>query len=352
MPPIDAQQPDDQQPEQPNAAETDTPETAVETPPETLPEDEGAAFERGYNEAAEEDAPAPERSAEPAEAGKEGEAATAEAAKADAQPVEQPADAGAEPDAAVEDEIKKLELKEAAAERFRELSKRPKDEDVAPLRERAERADQWEQTVAGTGATPEEFGAALGYLAALHADDPKSLQQAYDYISGEQAKLAKQLGKAAPGHDPLAEHTDLRDAVESGDMTEQYAHELAERRAAEARFNASRERQQATQTQQQAMERAVADVNTLNAELAQSDPQFKAKLERLAPTLNVIKDSVPPAQWAPAIRKLFAETVIEQPKPKPPVGAVPLRPTAAGTQTRKPKTDEEAFEMGVASVKG
>jgi hypothetical protein len=285
-----------------------------------------------------------------AEAGKEGEAATAEAAKADAQPVEQPADAGAEPDAAVEDEIKKLELKEAAAERFRELSKRPKDEDVAPLRERAERADQWEQTVAGTGATPEEFGAALGYLAALHADEPDALKRAYDYISGEQAKLAKALGKPAADYDPLAEHADLREAVEAGEMTEKYAQELIERRAAEARTTQSRERQQSAQTQQQTMERAVADVNALNAELS-ADPQFKAKLERLGPTLQVVKANVPPEQWAPTIKRLFAETVIEQPKPKPPVGAVPLRPTNPGQQARKPKTDEEAFEMGVASVK-
>lgn len=253
--------------------------------------------------------------------------------------------------AAIEAEIKALGIQnEKTAERFRELSSRPKPEDVEPLRQRAERADQWDQTVAATGASPEQFGASLRGLADGVSDDPAKLKRAWDYHQAESARLAKLIGKETHGYDPLDEHPDLKKAVEDEDMDRKYALELAERRAAERRGAEHNARSGEEEQLRRAYQQGAADVTALNAELSAADPQFKAKLNILAPSLQVLRETVHPSQWAPTIRRLFAETVVpsapESRKPAP--GHVPIRPGGAvGSVTKQPKSELDAFNQGL-----
>lgn len=364
---------------------TDTTNTETQPP---VNEDEAAIakFDEGI-QAAGLESPQEEQPGETAEQTDDGEGAAAAAAAAateegagtekDGKPTEggegkpaagtetspQGGAEGGEPDAeakAVEDEITALGLKEKSAERFRELSgqvrelsQRPDSEAVTALQTRAQRADDWERTVTSTGATPEQFGQMLGALHALNSGDPQQLAQASQWLSGALAQVNKTIGKEAPGYDPLDEHADLKRAVEDGDIDRKYALELAEGRAHRTQASAAAERRSRTsyseQVREQTLKQASDDVTALNAELQKSDPQFAAKLQRLAPALKQIPESVAPEKWVSTIRKMFAETVIETPKPA--VSTSPMRPQGGGgTMKRQPKDEMEAFDMGLESL--
>ena len=263
---------------------------------------------------------------------------------------------------AVDKEIGDLQLKPKAAERFRELSKRPTPEAVeaqlAPLRARADQAKQWEDTVIGTGATPEQFGATVNYTAlAVRANngDMEAAKLAFQQTAEENAHWAKLLGMEAQGHDPLAAHQDLREAIENGDITKKHALEVAQARAAAAVNTTVSQRTNEQQQFQAAADGAMVEIGKLNGQLKAADPHFMAKLPLLQPTLDVIKSTMHPSAWPRAI----AEAYRKIPNPAPaPVAATPtptpqpLRPgQLAQGQQRKPKDAMEAFEMGMETVR-
>lgn len=340
-------------------------EVADSQEPQKSPEAEAiAAFEKGVAEAT------PETRAEATEANApiagEGAAAKAQPGSTSATGMgELPAEAvqagegESRPDP-VEEEIASLGLKEKTAERFRELSKRPSEAEIAPLRERAERADAWEREVAATGASPEQFGATVQYTAlAVRANsgDLEAAKQAYAASKAEAEHWAKMLGIEVPGHDPLALHEDLRREVDSGDLTRPRALEIAQQRAAAHVQAQSTQRSQEESGRraayESAMSSAMSEIGALNNQLKATDPAFAQKLPLLQPTIDVIREQLHPSQWAGAIRAAYAKIPsIPAPAPIPPVSQMPIRPTGSATsQRRVPRNDVEAFEMGVASVR-
>lgn len=344
--------------------ETPEAETLATPEPEASAEDAAmAAFDKGLEEAAKIDAPepeapepeAPEPEAPAAAKTDEPAAATPDPAKpetAKAAPTEAEKQA-----AAVEAEIGELQLKEKAAARFRELAARPSEADVAPLRERAARADQWEQIIVASTAKPEQLNSALGYVQAINSGDPAAMGAAFDAMSKELAWLGQQIGREVPGlHDPLAAHADLAREVEDGDLTRARALEIARQRA-ESQRTTERQRQQAQHDQDEHAHRASVDtamrqIGELNAQLKASDPAFAQKLPMLQPALDIIRANLPPAQWAQAIAHAWTQLpAVAAPAPKAPVAPMPIRPTGApSTQARKPANAMEAFEAGLAAA--
>lgn len=340
-------------------AETAPPPSAPDPTPD---ESALAAFEKGVAEATDPAAaPAPA-----AAAGGEGDGAAPPAAAGDKPKGEGAAAAPAKPDKpeggkpegeagkdqAVEDEIKSLGLKERAAERFRELTTRVAE--IEPLRQRAARADEWEQTVLSTGANPEQFGAALTYLRDINSGDPAKMRTAYEQLTSELKTLGEMLGMPAPGVDPLDAHPDLKAAVEAADLDRKHAEELAAARQGQRLQQAAAQRTTSSVQQQAAIEQGTAEVKALGAQLRAADPaSFEAKSKLIAPMVNRIQKSLSPDQWAAAIKEQWdVLPAIPAPAPKPPPSAQPLRPTGASAgQMRKPQNDVEAFDFGVASAK-
>lgn len=337
--------------------ETPAPDAAPPEPIQPDPEaDAVAAFEKGAAEATDED--------EAAE-GDDKPEVKGEADEPEGEPAGESKEPGKEPEKdeaakqaeAVEKEITELGLKEKTAERFRELAKRPSDAEVAPLRERSAKADEWERVVMETGATPEQFGATINYTAlAVRANngDIEAAKAALQATKDEYAHWSKMLGMEGPGIDPLAEHPDLAKEVEDGDLTRARALEIVQQRstlrvASQATERQTRE-QQAEAAHGQAVQQAITQLGQLNATLKASDPQFVQKLALMKPTLELIRNNLPPQKWVGAIQQAYAQLpAIPAPVQAAPVGNMPLRPTGAtSAQKRQPKDDMEAFEMGAA----
>lgn len=272
-----------------------------------------------------------------------------------------------ETDEKVEGEIKALDLKGKTAERFRELSKRPTPEDVektvAPLREQAEKLEQWNTILRDSTATPPQLDRALGYLQRINSGDPKSMREAYDAMRQEVAWLGKQLGEEVPGsYDPLKDHPDLAEKVANGEITRELALDHVRLRADRARTeDVDRRRgetERQTREQTEAQNAAKTALNQLGARLKASDPQYEAKIKRLAPALAYARENLPPAQWAGYVEQAYGLIEIAPPAAtttaRVPVGSVPLRPSAppAGQRAAIPKDPMAAFKLGLASEAG
>ncbi|GAB3054146.1 hypothetical protein [Stenotrophomonas tumulicola] len=259
---------------------------------------------------------------------------------------QQPPAQGEQPQPTVDEEVKQLGLKERAAERFQELHSQAKAGEVAK-----ERVSQWEQTVQSTGASPEQFGASMRYLADVNSGDPTRMAAAYDRMQGELQWLGKQLGREAPGFDPLSAHPDLTGRVTSGDITRDVALELAQHR------QQGQLQQTHAQAQQQDMQyqQGLASVQQLGTQLSAGDPQFQHKLAMLGPSIDIIQRTLPPAQWAQEIHRAYlaipavaaapvaaAAPARAAPNPIRPNGGAPLAPKV---------TPENAFDLGVQAAK-
>ena len=267
------------------------------------------------------------------------------------------AEAANQPDA-IDAEIKELGIThERTQKRFRELTERAAE--VESLRPEAERGRQWEETIKSTGADPQQMGNALNYLAAINSRDPAAMAQAYDFMQQEMAWLAKELGRPAPGYDPLAEHAELAKQVADGDMTRAAAEELIRTRRATALQQDSQQRQRQAREQSEAasnaQEQAMQDVQTLGAQLRAADPQhFDAKFKAIQPMVVVIQNNLPPQQWAAAIQQAYLAApapVVAPPAQRQPVAAPNNPARATGLDLSQAPTKENAFDFGVAAAK-
>jgi hypothetical protein len=257
--------------------------------------------------------------------------------------------------------VTELGLKGKAETRFREMAGTIKTQaqELEPLRADAERGRRWEEMVLNTKAPPEQFGNALGYLAAVNSGDPAQMNKAFDTMVNELGWLAQQLGRELPGVvDPLAAHQDLAQEVQNGYITKDRALELARVRATDARRTEADQRNKQEDEQKRVYDQSMSDVAALNNKLKAEDPDFDRKFQLLLPTLDVIRNNTPPAQWVDAIQRAWKLVPALPPIAPPPaapvrprVGAMPVRPTGASqSMQRQPKSDIEAFDMGVASV--
>ncbi|WP_313319509.1 hypothetical protein [Stenotrophomonas sp.] len=297
---------DQNEPDTTTAVEDDGSAAAAAQAAATVASNDGAtdtdaldAFSQGVEVAREQEvreeggAPAAATEGQPA-GGAESDAAGSEGADAAAPAAGAEGEQGGDPDAAapaaaaaassqpdaIDAEIKDLGIaNERTQKRFRELSERAAE--VETLRPDAERGRQWEETIKSTGADPQQMGNALNYLAAINSGDPAAMGQAYDFMQQEMAWLAKQLGRPAPGYDPLAEHAELAKQVADGDMTRAAAEELIRTRRATALQldSQQRQRQQAEHQgmAQQVHQDALQQVGALGQQLRAADPQFEAK---------------------------------------------------------------------------
>lgn len=350
------------------------------TPETSATDDALAAMDAGLTAAAESE-PAPEPVADPgieptAEPDGDGEPA------ADPQP-EPVADAAPEPRAdeptTIDAEVTSLGLKEKAAERFRELS--ADREAMAPVRaamkdlgledpakvaqalSRVRDADYVMNRVVETQASVDQFDKSLEYLSLVNRGaqgDMQALEQAWALIEPELQVIAKALGKEVPGIvDPLADHDDLREDVEAGDLPRARALEIARQRQRDALIenqrNAQRATQEQTQAQQQAVDTGRQGLNELGAELQAADPARYAALgPALVAKVKEITASHPPSEWVARAARAYATLPLPAaaPAPRAPVRHVPMRPTG-GRPDLAPTTFDDpmaALDFGIAQA--
>ncbi len=265
----------------------------------------------------------------------------------DGKPADPPA--GGEP-TAVDKEIQELGItNERTKSRFRELSERAAEAET--LRPLAQRGQEWEETIQSTGANPEQMGQALNYLAAVNSGDPAALRQAHQFLTQEVEWLSKQLGLPVPGYDPLTEFPDLAEQVSNGDTTRELAQEVAANRRAQAlqtqRQEQSRQRSSQEQQATAAVQQGVAQVAELGKQLRATDPSFAAKFKTIEPLVRQVQATLPPDQWAAAVKDLY-EAAPSPVTPPPPPTPNPARPTGVSLV---PTAADDPFGFGVEEAR-
>ncbi|NED64204.1 hypothetical protein G3I15_25030 [Streptomyces sp. SID10244] len=319
-------------------------------PPATELDAFSAGVEAAREEEAREDALPGDAPAADGQPPQDGAPATPAATDPNAPPAgEQPPAPPAQPQQpTVDDEVKQLGLKERAAERFQELHTQARDA--------RERVSQWEETVQSTGATPEQFGGALRYLSDINSGDPKRMADAYERMQGELQWLGQQLGREAPGFDPLSAHPDLAGRVTSGDITRDVALELAQHRQTGQLQQSHTQAQQDRQHQDLQYQQGLASVQALGTHLRAGDALFDQKLALLAPTIDIIQRTLPPAQWQTEIHRAYLAlpaTAVAAPAAASTVARSapnPIRANAAAPVAPQ-ITPENAFDVGVQAAR-
>jgi hypothetical protein len=212
--------------------------------------------------------------------------------------------------------------------------------------------DTWQAAVQDATQDPQQFGAMLNVLKLMNSKDPAKLEQAYQALSADRDAIGKVLGKPANGASPVDQYPDLKGKVDEGMLDEESAAEIARLRAAEKLNVASQQHQQEQTSQQQAVNQAMADVKALGAELAQTDPNFQAKVPYLTPIIeSVVASGATPDKWVPAIRSAIAKLPAAAAAPPAPKPAAPnsIRPQFNSTHGSQPGLCTDAEGAGFCS---
>jgi hypothetical protein len=270
---------------------------------------------------------------------KSGQALAAEiAAKKGGEPgKESAAAAQAKKPDALNDPIPK-DLKVETQQRIRTLIDRTKQSE-----EKAATAEQnftfMVDGLKAVGATPEQYGETLSFLALFNSNDPKQQGHALDILEDMTDKLSTLLGRERKTNDPLAAHADLQAAVARRELTPKYAAEVARTRNQGAfrteLSSAAQNAQQQERQAQQDLDQARNDLNTLEQTLKNSDPLYARKRAAIVPVLKPIFSTIPPKQWKGAFEQAYRNVRVAQPRPSnagatPPGGAPKNQPLRAG----------------------
>lgn len=209
-------------------------------------------------------------------------------------------------------------------ERIRSLA-----DEVKTLREVSTNNGAMIGAIMDTGASPQEFGAMVGYLAAVHSEDPAKLESAYQLLQSELQGLALRMGKPLAEVNWLEGHTDLIDAIRSGATTRELAIEIAMNRAGTKRTKelatAKAKQTETAQATEQDATTATAELDALGDELAAADPLYGAKFKLIVPKLNKEFAKLHPKQWKTRFLEEYARAKVGAPKAAP-VAAAPAAP--------------------------
>jgi hypothetical protein len=333
----------------------DTPETpAPEIPEEEVPEGETPEGDEPEGE------PHEETEAEAEARGAERDPATGKfVKKGEEKPEGEKAPVKAEPKKAdpLNDPIPK-ELKKDTQERIRTLI----DTTKTVTAERDELKQNFDYMVNGiqsTGASPQQYGETLSWLALFNSGDPKQQEKALELVETVAERLATLLGKDRVVGDPLGAHADLKEAVRIGKLTSEYAKEIARtRNGQQFRTELTASASQDQQRQQAAAEEernGRAALTELEQTLMASDPDYEAKKAILVPALKPIMSGIP---WSQKKDKfLAAYKNIKVPKAPTAAKTVPANQPMragkqpAGGQTKAPSNMLEAINGALGGMK-
>lgn len=181
--------------------------------------------------------------------------------------------------------------------------------------------------ITNTGASPQEFGAMIGYMSWVHSEDPSKLKMARDLLLSELEGVCLKLGEAAPGIDFIAKHPDIQAMVQAGQITQEAANELAitrSRKAAadhKAQVDAERTATETAQTRER--DTAIANLNTLGQKMASTDPDYRRKFQIMKDNgvMETLRE-LPVRQWKDAFLRAY--------------NRIPAAAVAASTSTAKP----------------
>lgn len=239
---------------------------------------------------------------------------------------------GVADDTPLSDEQIKAGLSPRAQQRFQDLS------------ERAGKFESLRALLDDSVSSPAEFVQLLDFSRAVRNGQ---FQQAVEMLDRVRNDLVLKGGiKSVPQKDVLDDFPDLKQEVEEFNLTPERALELARARKLESEYRQQQAHEQRNsqelQQYQQAVEVAVQQVQQLEAEWARTDPDYKAKMQRLAGQISNIGQQYQPSQWASVVAMLYQNLSMPASTKKP---QSHLRPAGAGGKSKpaEPKSLEAAI---------
>lgn len=263
-------------------------------------------------------------------AAKASDAAVDPNAKPDA---EAPKPAADDPDALPEG------LSEKAQQRFQSLAKE--------RNEWRDRANQWQQTIASTGADPQQFGQMLEYERLVNSGKPDDLRSALAMAKDAVRELSTFLGEDTQAIDVFSPYPDIAKRVSEGDIDRKTAVELVRSRQQATALQQQQQAAAQSGAEQQAIAVATTQLDQLGQQLRAQDPDFQRKFEAIKGVIPVIAENQPPAQWAAAFLRAYQGLNLPPAVVAPtrlPVSPQPLHGARSGQAglRMEPKSAEEA----------
>ena len=262
----------------------------------------------------------------------------------------------------VNDPIPK-ELKSETRERMTSLINTVKEKDTQ-LAQVTQNFDYMVGGIQATGATPEQYGETLSWLALFNSGVPENQLKALELVESVAERLATLLGKERTVGDPLKAHADLQEAVRTGKVTQEYAKEIARTRNGQqfrTELTTTATQQQQQQAEAQRVEtQARTDLTALEDALRSVDgKEYDAIKASIVPVLKPVMAAINPAQWKDKFTQAYkaekdrrAATAAARGTRSAVPANQPLRAgkNPAGGQARPPASAGEALNAALASM--
>lgn len=300
----------------------------VSNEPEAVESNEPESMLEAIQEGLKADEPEPEKTEEVAE--------------------ETPEEVKPEEDAKPENEDEPPEgISKKAQERFRSMVTKVKEKD-AEIERLSSDLGGIRNLMKETGGKPEDFAKTFEYIRALNHGD---LDHARAILEDQIQQLTIATGKPFAQVDPLAKFPDLRERVNSYQMDEQTAIEMARHRSTQQQHQQQvsqyQKQQESEQQAFQSRQNAIAEIDRMGNEWARTDPDYAMKEGLITAQAKLISEQFPPQQW-PAQVKLMYQTISSMPVQKPVVNTpAPLRASGQSGGTRQPTSMLEALQSGL-----
>jgi hypothetical protein len=188
-------------------------------------------------------------------------------------------------------------------ERFDSLLTRNRD-----LGERVTRLESagrvFTEAIAATGATPEELSQVYSWLGRLKSPDVSSQLDAVQALGRYYNQLARAYGVAAGDYSPVDEFPDIKEKLDSAEITQDIANELAAKRkqeqVRERGAQVAQHQAREFEATQQMLQQAAQAATQLDTNWQQTDPDYLIKKPYLSRYADSITEQVKARALHPA----------------------------------------------------
>ncbi|MFY4261470.1 hypothetical protein ACOTCG_28035 [Achromobacter xylosoxidans] len=191
------------------------------------------------------------------------------------------------------------------------------------------------ELVHAAGMTAETFSQHIEFSRLANSNDPRDLQQAAQMLEQTRADLYRRLGQDAPGVDALSDFPDLAQQVQNMAMPRETALEVAKMRREQQAIQAQRQQAQQTEMETAQFHQAVAKAQQSLESYVQTrahEIDHPARMKALETyfadprKLQEFATTYQPHQWPTAIRMLYDNVQVAQPRRS---GPAPISSRAA-----------------------
>ena len=223
---------------------------------------------------------------------------------------------------------------ERSRNRFQAL-KQQATEAEARYKDIEEQVTSLQRSISDAGMDANQFAQTIQFAQLSNSQNPADLRVARDMLQQQMQAISLRLGEEIPAVDPLAQFPDLKQAVDSFELSKEKAHELARLRHQQAQQQAAMQAQQQSSQQQAMYQQTVQQASkSMDAYLQSraSEVDHAAKMKALhehfadPARMQQFVATHEPHQWAQAVAWMYDSIKVA---PQPPARTQqPLRARA------------------------